>query len=373
MNVLACASNFGLGPTGKLASIVSKSLSIMKDDIKWYASGDKIDTAIFEKDIFVEKCWSRDEKQIVEFVRKYDIKVAVVILDPDIAIILEKNGVKVFFVDSLPFLWTEADIVPFESTMYFAQKCVKMNQEATRVINKVKNLKWINPIICEIGNSSISKRYKIVINLGGLHTSIGNNTGYINLVIIPMIKQLQKIYKLNDILITCGTKAWIEVNDILKKNKINGIDIKTLVQKDFMNYVVNCDLFITSPGMTTIYETCKYDKDTILLPPQNLSQYYNSEFAKKLIKRMKLIKWNKEELNLDYLKQYFYLGEDQVVDIIYKNINIASKDIKYKEKLYKRIGDILRRKYTERKVICFDENGAETIVMELLKLDIMKE
>ena len=202
-----------------------------------------------------------------------------------------------------------------------------------------------------------------------MHSSVGNNTGYINLVLIPLIKNLLTRYTNKDILITCGSKAGIEINEFLEKNEIANIDIKTLMQKDFLNYVVKSELFITSPGMTTIYETCKYDKDTILLPPQNLSQYYNSEFAKKLIKRIKLIKWNKEELNLDYLRQYFYLGEDNVVEIIYKNINAASKDIKYKDNLYKRIGSILKRNFIDRKVIYFDENGTETIVRELFKWD----
>lgn len=166
MNVLACASGFGLGPTGKLASIVAKASSTTGDNINWYACGDKIDTAIFEKDIFIQTCWSREESKIVEFVKKYDIKLAIVVLDPDMAIILEKNGVNVFFVDSLPFLWTEADILPFDVSMYFAQKCVRMSEEATRIINKVKNLKWINPITCEIDNKSVKRIYKVVINLG---------------------------------------------------------------------------------------------------------------------------------------------------------------------------------------------------------------
>lgn len=166
MNVLACASGFGLGPTGKLSSIISKAASNSKNNINWYACGDIIDTAIFEKDIFIETCWSREESKIIEFVKKYDIKLAIVVLDPDIAIMLQKNGVDVFFVDSLPFLWTEADVVPFDVSMYFAQKCVRMNEEATKIMNKVKNLKWINPITCEIDDKYLNKVYKVVINLG---------------------------------------------------------------------------------------------------------------------------------------------------------------------------------------------------------------
>ena len=77
---------------------------------------------------------------------------AINVLDPDLAILIENLGVKVFYVDSLPFLWTESDLVPFNVTKYFAQKCVNMNNRANAIMNKVKNLIWVDPISPEILN-----------------------------------------------------------------------------------------------------------------------------------------------------------------------------------------------------------------------------
>ena len=367
MKVLACASGFGLGPVGKLSSIMEKAKEMFEGNIRWYACGDKIDTDILEKDLFVEKCWSREEEEITEFVKKHKIKVAIVVLDPDIAIILEKNGVSVFFIDSLPFLWTEADVVPFDSYKYFAQKCVQMNDEASRIMSKVKNLIWVNPIVCDVNTTQINKKYKIVINLGGLHSTIENGRGYINLVLITLLKNLILKYDESEILITCGSKAKETVDKELTENNFKNMHVKTLKQKDFLKYVIDSEIFFTSPGMTTIYETCGYDKKTILLPPQNLSQYYNSEFADKLIKRLKKIQWKKEDLNKEYLDKYLYLGEDEVVEIIFKNIDNASKDNKYKEEFFKQINDVLREEFTGKEVIHFEENGSETIIKELKK------
>ena len=65
MNILACASGFGLGPGGKLSSIIEKTSQLCGKNICWYACGDFIDTAIFKEDIFLKVCWSRNEENIV--------------------------------------------------------------------------------------------------------------------------------------------------------------------------------------------------------------------------------------------------------------------------------------------------------------------
>ena len=123
MQIIGCAVKFGLGPVGKLSSIISE-INKQIQNVNWYACGDDLDLNIFENDIFKEKCWSKDEGTIKEFVARNKIDLAIVVLDPDMAILLEKLGIKVFYVDSLPFLWTESDLVPFDVTKYFAQKCV---------------------------------------------------------------------------------------------------------------------------------------------------------------------------------------------------------------------------------------------------------
>lgn len=365
MNILACASGFGLGPGGKLSSIIEKVLLLCGKDVRWYACGDKIDTAIFKNNIFLKVCWTRDEEKIVKFVKENNIKLAIVILDPDVAIILQRNGVDVFFVDSLPFLWTEADVIPFNVTQYFAQKCMEMSEEATKIINKVENLKWVDPIVADIKASDEETKYKVIINLGGLHSTVDRGRGYVDLVLSTLIDNLLKKYKTEEIIITCGSNASKVVREVLYSKGINNINVSTLVQKEFLKLVINCELFITSPGLTTIYETCKYDKNTILLPPQNLSQYYNSNFAKNLIKKIKLIEWNKYDLELEYFKKYLYLGEDLVVEIIFKNIDNASRNNEYKRELYENIEKILNTDFKSKNVVEFGEDGAEIIAQEI--------
>ena len=367
MNIVGSAVNFGLGPVGKLSSIISLTEKYT-NDIKWFGIGDKLDESIFEKNVFTKKLWSKNKEEIKKFIKENKIDLAVNVLDPDLAILLEKLGVKVFYVDSLPFLWTESDLVPFNVTKYFAQKCVNMNDRANAIMSKVKNLIWVDPISPEILDEKIEDKYEVLINLGGMHSPYGKGEEYIELVLINLLQELTKKYNEERMLITSGTEANKAIKNSLIKHGFDRVTAKTLKQKEFIKNVVKCDLFITSPGMTTIYETCRYNKKTIILPPQNLSQFYNTEYAKKLIKYLKTIDWNKEELNFDYLSKYLSFGEEKVVEIIYQNIKKALEEDEYKTKLKNIIKKTLDDEFLSREIIEFKGNGTEQIVDEILAL-----
>ena len=64
---------------------------------------------------------------------------------------MKNIGVKVIYVDSLPFMWTEKDAkngkVPYDVDAYCAQKTLPLNNGNKEIFKKVKNLYWINPII----------------------------------------------------------------------------------------------------------------------------------------------------------------------------------------------------------------------------------
>lgn len=321
-NIIVGTNNFGLGPVGKISSIVN----MLSDDFNWFACGNEFDLNIFDKNLFKDKLFTKDIKKIKDFVSKYNIKYAIVVLDVELSKILLQLGVKVVFVDSLPFMWTQADIeeglLPLEATVYCAQKCVNVPNEAKKVLSQIKNLNWINPIQA-ISNSQYIpfKEPYVHINVGGLHSPIGNGESYINTVIIPLLRIFEKSN--TKILITCGTKAKSAILDLVSKNniRIDNIKILTLKQDEFLSSVKNSTIFLTSPGLTTIYEIFSINKPTIILPPQNLSQFYNVEYAKKILNDYKIIDWNTEKLNFKYLNNILNKGETFVVNEIYKYIS----------------------------------------------------
>ena len=367
-NIIIGTNNFGLGPVGKVSSIVTG----LSDEYNFFACGNEFDLNIFNNGIFKDTLFSKDKEKISNFVEKYNIDYAIVVLDVELATILMNLNVKVIFVDSLPFMWTQADIdeglLPLDATVYCAQKCCNLTNASKKVLAQVKNLKWINPI-----QSKFEKKYRpykeeyIHINVGGLHSPIGNGESYIKTVIIPLLK----IFKSEKIIITCGTTAKISILNELKNEGIDSRNIKveTLQQKDFISSINNAKLFLTSPGLTTIYETESLHKPTIILPPQNLSQFYNIEYAKKILDEYKTINWDTQKLNLDYLQSILPKGETYVVDKIYEFITELVNS-NFENKFIEQFNLILKQDYKKKEKSDFkiEGNGVEDIRKILINL-----
>lgn len=360
-NIIIGTNNFGLGPVGKVSSIVTG----LSDEYSFFACGNEFDLNIFKDGTFKDTLFSKDKEKIANFIKKHKINYAIVVLDVELATILMDLNVKVIFVDSLPFMWTQADIdeglLPLDATVYCAQKCCNLTEASKKVLAQVKNLKWINPI-----QSKFEKKYRpykeeyIHINVGGLHSPIGNGESYIKTVIIPLLK----IFKSEKIIITCGTTAKISILNELKNEGIDSRNIKveTLQQKDFISSINNAKLFLTSPGLTTIYETESLHKPTIILPPQNLSQFYNIEYAKKILDEYKTINWDTQKLNLDYLQCILPKGETYVVDKIYEFITELVNS-NFENEFKERFNLLLKQEYKKKEASNFkiEGNGVEDI------------
>ena len=367
-NIIIGTNNFGLGPVGKVSSIVTG----LSDEYSFFACGNEFDLNIFKDGTFKDTLFSKDKEKIANFIKKHKINYTIVVLDVELATILMDLNVKVIFVDSLPFMWTQADIdeglLPLDATVYCAQKCCNLTEASKKVLAQVKNLKWINPI-----QSKFEKKYRpykeeyIHINVGGLHSPIGNGESYIKTVIIPLLK----IFKSEKIIITCGTTAKISILNELKNEGIDSRNIKveTLQQKDFISSINNAKLFLTSPGLTTIYETESLHKPTIILPPQNLSQFYNIEYAKKILDEYKTINWDTQKLNLDYLQSILPKGETYVVDKIYEFITELVNS-NFENKFIEQFNLILKQDYKKKEKSDFkiEGNGVEDIRKILINL-----
>lgn len=361
-NVLAVASCFGLGPVGKLNAIVEAS----KNCFNWYASGEKFDINIFSKNIFKDCCFSLDKQKIEEFVKKYDIKYAVVVLKNKMARILKELGIKVVYVDSLPFMWSEKDAeegkVPYNVDVYCSQKTLELNKQSNNIFSKVDNLVWVNPIVNIdidkiLDNDDLSDY--VLINVGGLHSPNTDGIDYIDIVIKPILNLLNT----EKIIITTSSVS----NEILKRYLCGykNVKIKTLTQLDFLSYIKNCKTFMTSPGLTTILESsCVKDK-VIFLPPQNISQFYNIEYGKTLFNNFKEITWNSDDLTLHGLTDELSESEKDVINEINNRIKKNKNSLSYKKYILKTLkSDYINSKDNNKTIY----NGAKQVIAELQKL-----
>lgn len=329
INIVAVSSCFGLGPVGKLAAIIKRS----ENDFNWFATGEQFDFSVFDKNIFIDTCWSMDKDAVAKFIQKYHIKIALVVLKNKMARLLTELGVTVVYVDSLPFMWTPKDAaegkIPYNVAYYCAQKTLKLSDVSEKLFSKVENLLWVTPIVNKCRSVAIKDNY-ILINLGGMHSPHGTNKDYLQLVIKPLIAVLKTYDK--EIIVTCGKNAQEDVKSVVGE----AVMVTTFSQDTFINKVLSASLFFTAPGMTTIVEILQGNIPTILLPPQNLSQFYNIEYAKAALSRYKCIDWLTEKLSLDYFSRIADLDEGELVKMIYQSIqteNTLDNQFKYKKNI----------------------------------------
>lgn len=365
-NVLAVTSIFGLGPVGKLSAIVDEG----KEYFNWYAAGEEFDINIFNKNVFKDTCFTMEKEILKKFIDKYKIKYAVVVLKNKMARLLLELGVKVVYVDSLPFMWSQKDAetgkVPYKVDCYCAQDTIKLDKHSREIFSKVDNLCWIKPIVNQSIKEKITIKDKdfILINLGGLHSPSTKGDSYIDIV----LKTLLKIYKDEHIIITTSTKSKKRLENTIKDYLNKKVKIKTLKQEEFYTYITKSKEFFTSPGLTTIVENAYLNHSVIFLPPQNLSQFYNIEYGKQVSSEYKEITWNNNDLTLKGLEQVLKEDEHGVIEEINKRIDNFNNE-KFKKEFEKYILNILSDTYNKNKINKKDyQNGSKEVIDNLKRL-----
>jgi len=319
VNVICSAVSFGLGPVGKLCSIVEAC-----PDINWFLCGDKIDEFVFERNVFSDKLFTRDYNKIKRYINDNDINVALVVLDGELALVYKDLGLKVIYVDSLGFMWQDSDVLNGDVPLNVDYYCVQDNfvNEISEVLKRANNLVTVNPILPIKKFKKNKCLYDVIINFGGLNIGGDISEAYIDSILPSLLKILKYMdYK---VLITCGSEA---KKYIQKKYNNHNINIENLNHNVFLNYVFNCKKIITTPGLTTILEIASMNKDTVVLPPNNLSQFYNQNIAQKILKSYKIINWGINELSFEYLKDNLKYGEEKVVELIQDNIKKYGNNI----------------------------------------------
>lgn len=343
MKVLACAVGFGLGPSGKLCSVVESNKKY-----EWYACGDELDLSVYENNPFIDTCWTREKKELSAFVKKHNIRFVVNVLDPELAAFFQEEGLRVLYIDSLPFMWNSADFIPVDVYAYCGQKYPRY--KLNPALSDVKNYIWVGPIVPECVKQT--KQDYIVLNLGGLHSPFGDGVEYFSL----LMESLVEIIGDKNVYITGGG------NVIYLANKnYPQYCCKTYSHTEFLKLVSGSSLFFTSPGLTTIYETCGMNIKTIILPPQNLSQFYNTRVAQELCKEVKVLDWNCDALTMEALEQFKEEPEEKAVQYIYEQIRLLYANETYRSKFSLQMQNFMNEPYKNNSINSFETNGLSQV------------
>jgi hydroxymethylcytosylglucuronate/cytosylglucuronate synthase len=259
--------------------------------------------------------------------------VALVINDPAPANKIADLGIPVVYVDSIPFLRkTDTDIPDLAKiTCYCAQRCsFDFFPAASPLLGRRQNIRWIDPIV-PIPQSRQGGR-GIVINVGGLYSynlpgltpELANEANkavdaYLKLVLFPLVDFLQKSGR--EISAICGNLN-ADACARLRAMVAGNVTVGPQSPYAFERILADADLLITAPGTTTVLQAISIDLPTLLLPPQNRSQFPTARVYSK--PDAKIMLWPERVIDMGKLER---LGPEGVIGInhyIYKQIIAAA-------------------------------------------------
>ena len=183
---------------------------------------------------------------------------------------------------------------------------------------------------------------------------------YIDIAIMPVIK----LFKNKKIIVTTSSKSLEAVSD--KLSNYRNVKVKVYKQEEFLKIVKSVQIFFTSPGLTTILEASSIRDNVIFLPPQNISQFYNIEYGKRIFKEYKEITWDDFSLTLEGLKDKLSEDEHGVIEEINKRIKNKKEEI---EEYSNYVKNVINEDYIKN-IISRDlkYDGAQSVIKELDKI-----
>lgn len=322
LRILAGAFDFGLGPTGKLATLVQAS-----PEWSWYACGDRLVGDLFGASQFVKTLWTHDSVRLERFINENRIDAALVILDPKLAIATQSLGIPVIYIDSLPFLWTNADVIPHRVSAYCAQFAPYIPRSAWSQLRRIERLHWVESIIpgvpssLQVKWSAVSVARRALINFGGAHSTSPQRFAYLDVVAPPLLNAISRM-GFREAVITGAPDAisHLRNNYFASASPSLHIEGRTFSHEHFPQEVASSEMLFTAPGLTTILETAGLSVPTVLLPPQNLSQYRNTQYFAQLVDEQSIVSWPNAELQFSHLEALLPRGEEFMVEYIWAEI-----------------------------------------------------
>jgi hydroxymethylcytosylglucuronate/cytosylglucuronate synthase len=261
--------------------------------------------------------------------------VALVINDPAVANSIADLGVPVVYVDSLPHVHkTDTDVPELAKLAHYcAQKYpIDLFPLSSPLLRKWHDISWIDPIV-PIPQSRRGGG-GIVINVGGLYSynvvgipgELVNDAvdAYLNLVLFPLVEFLQRSdRKISAICGNISARTCERLRAIVPDN----VAVGPQPPDTFERILTDADLLVTSPGSTTILQAMSINLPTLLLPPQNRSQFFNARVYSR--PDADVMQWPDTVLNAAELEQRRSKGLIALNSYIYGSIigAAASRDL----------------------------------------------
>ena len=305
--LLVSSVDFGFGAAGKLLSILRHMT-----DAELVVLGSELLRQVQETGGVL---WGARWVDRLEDVDLRTIDAALVVLDPLLADRLTAAGTPVVYVDSLPHMWSDADPICERVFSYCAQRYKVGLTEPPQALAGVKAFKWVDPLAPISGTGGDRLPMTAVVNVGGVHSpfSVGNDRSpYVEVVVAPAVEALTR---LGYTTVVTGNVDERTAEELRPKDVGCGV----VEHERFVNLLHRTDLLLTSPGMTTMMEAGRAGIDTVLLPPQNLSQIVNADVMTGG-RPCSRIDWPAEWFPYDAVEAAREHGEEAALELIYESI-----------------------------------------------------
>jgi len=240
---------------------------------------------------------------------------ALVVNDPSLADEIAASGVPVIYVDSLPYLRHSEAELPKHALVFCAQKWPGQPAELVGPLAGLTHIQWIDPIVPR-SSRRVGGR-GTVLSVGGLRSHLSGDApiAYIDKVLIPAAEYLSAAGE--PVAAICGNLPdWACTR--LRAIVPAAAQIGPTDTRAFHALLRHADRLITSPGSTTMLQAASMALPTVLLPPQNLSQFLNAEIFTSGSEG--IAQWPTEVIDRKRVDELRAGGEDAAIDYVYRQV-----------------------------------------------------
>ncbi|MFI6445945.1 hydroxymethylcytosylglucuronate/cytosylglucuronate synthase [Kitasatospora sp. NPDC050543] len=341
VTVALVGAEFGWGSSGKLSAVLSALRDRSAPPLRFVGLASGLGRPLLAEHTVDD--WydlpddpGRLAPTVREIVRSQGVRAAVVVLDGAAATALLAVGVPTVFVDSLPFLWSEGDraALPLDATVYCAQKSVELPPECMDVLADAPGLRWVEAVIARprasesergAGRSTGRPYRRALVSLGGLRAPrLGDPAHYPRLV-VPAALEALAAHGVEEVHIAGNLPGDLAGRLIDASVAPPRTTTGPLGHGAFLDRLDDCDVLLTSPGLTTLLEAGDLNVPTVCLPPQNLSQIFNGRYHSQALKAPLRVLWPKYVLAEDDALALRSEGEDHALELIYGAIGAAAQ------------------------------------------------
>jgi hypothetical protein len=271
--ILLYAAPFSYGPTGKALSLASHLKDLYQVELAGYNSS--YDLMKLDKDLPIIHCeFSSSEPLADQTLLNYDLIISC--SDLKLASRANQLGVKSIMLDSL-FWWQAPNCDEILSTdAYVVQDFLGVREAISFLPQECPNLHKVGAVLrkdIDRLKDQHEREEHILINYGGLespYVKVPRDSRY-PFILTELLSSLFKERSSFKFTVTGNSKA---MNILAKEySDYKNVEFKTLQHDDFTICLAKSKLIITSPGIETFYESISLATPSVLLPPNNSTQY----------------------------------------------------------------------------------------------------